>query len=99
MRALAALLAAVAAPALAGQPAPTAPNRTAVGPFVSSSIEFRAGHTAPQPAGPGGLWIGNRTITGGAHAQAPAFGILPPCSPGSGPCDFETSSPHQGGGE
>jgi hypothetical protein len=96
---LAALLAATALPALAGGPSPTVPNRTGVGPFVSPSIDVRAAHTAPQPAGPAGLWIGNPTLMSDAHAQAPAFGVLPPCFPGSGPCDFETSSSQQSGGE
>lgn len=104
MRALAfALLALAATPALAGEPAPTVPNRTAVGPFVSPAIEIRAGSAVPQAIGSGGLWgglwIGNPHVSRRATAQGPAFGLLPPCSPGSGPCDFETSSPHQGGGE
>jgi hypothetical protein len=104
MRALAvALLALATAPAIAGQPAPTVPNRTAVGPVVSPTIEIRAGHTAPHAIGSrglgGGLWIGNPPVSARAPAQVPAFGLLPACSPGSGPCNFETSSPHQGGGD
>lgn len=104
MRVLAiALLALAATPALAGEPAPTVPNRTAVGPFVSPSIEIRAGSAVSQAIGSGGigggLWIGNPHVSSRASAQGPAFGILPPCSPGSGPCDFETSSFDQGGSE
>lgn len=97
--ALAAVLLAAAGPAAAGEPAPTVPNRTGVGPFVSPSIDVRAAHTAPQPAGPAGLWIGNHTVAGGHAPQAPAFGLIPPCSPGSGPCGFETTSPNHSGGE
>jgi len=97
------LLALVPIPAIAGQPAPTVPNRTAVGPFVSPNIEIRAGNAVPQAIGlgglRGGLWIGNPHVSDRAPVQGPAFGLLPPCSPGSGPCDVETSSPHQGGGE
>jgi hypothetical protein len=92
---LAALLAATALPALAGGPSPTVPNRTGVSP----SIDVRAAHTAPQPAGPAGLWIGNPTLMSDAQAPSPAFGVLAPCFPGSGPCDVATSSPQQGGGE
>jgi len=104
MRALAfTLLALATPPAIAGQPAPTVPNRTAVGPVVSPTIEIRAGDTAPYAIRSGslggGLWIGNPHVSARAPAQAPASGLLSACSPGSGPCDFETSSPHQGGGE
>jgi hypothetical protein len=67
--ALAALLAATALPALAGEPSPIVPNRTGIGPFVSPSIDIHAAHTVPQPAGPAGLWIGNRTLMGSAPAQ------------------------------
>ena len=95
----AAALLVAALPAMAGEPSPAVPNRTSVGPFVSPSIDVRAANTAPQNAGPAGLWIGNRTIAGGHAPQAPAFGLLPPCSPGSGPCNFETTFPDQGGNE
>ena len=95
---VAALLVA-ALPATAGEPAPAVPDRTSVGPFVSPSIDVRAANAAPKNTGPAGLWIGNRTIAGGHASQAPAFGLLPPCSPGSGPCNFETISPDQRGGE
>jgi hypothetical protein len=69
--ALAALLAAVAPPAAAGEPSHVVPNRTAVGPFVSPRIDIHAAQTAPKPAGPAGLWIGNSTLMDNAPAQVP----------------------------
>jgi hypothetical protein len=94
---LVALLSATALPALAGGPAPTVPNRTGVGPFVSPSIDIRAAHTALQPAGPAGLWIGNPTLMSDTQAQVPTFSVLPPCFPNSAPCNFETFTSPQGG--
>jgi hypothetical protein len=84
------------------------PNRTGVGPFVSPSIDIRAAHTALQPAGPAGLWIGNPTLMSDTRAQVPTlmsdtqaqvptFSVLPPCFPNSAPCNFETFTSPQGG--
>jgi len=103
---IAVLLAVTTLPALAGEPFPTVPNRTSVGPFVSPSLDIRASNTAPQPTGPAGLWIGNRTLTGSTQISTGSTGstgsttsLFPSCFPGTSPCDFETSSFHYNGGD